>query len=147
MKKLRCISLPKFKRNLPSITLGKIYEQEYGYDDSDDYWIIDDSGRKIYWEKYFFEEVSSDLITYQSRYSDTDEPDDMGRWARKAYYRGVCIAWISRLEINGKIIFSVNTHFPLTGSDIPNKHDIANSFEEAKLSVENLWGQFIEICK
>ena len=27
MKKLRCISLPEFKRNLPSITLGKIYEK------------------------------------------------------------------------------------------------------------------------
>lgn len=62
MKKLRCIQLPEFERNVPSITVGKIYRQDSDYDDSDDHYIIDDSGRKIYWEKYFFEEVTGSMI-------------------------------------------------------------------------------------
>jgi hypothetical protein len=30
-----------------------------------------------------------------------DEPDKMGRWARKAIYRKITITWISRIESNG----------------------------------------------
>jgi hypothetical protein len=40
-------------------------------------------------------------VTYEPRYSFNDEPDKMGRWARKAIYRKLHIAWISRIESNG----------------------------------------------
>lgn len=88
----------------------------------------------------------SDVITYELRYSFTNEPDDMGRWARKAIYRGLHIAWISRIESNGVVKFHVNTHFPSTGNDCPNKSEICNTYEDAKITVETLWNQFLTVC-
>ena len=35
------------------------------------------------------------MIEYFERYSSTDEPDKMGRWARTAVYKNIRIAWIS----------------------------------------------------
>jgi len=49
------------------------------------------------------------MIEYFNRYSNTDLPDDMGRWARIAIYKNIRIAWISRLENKGKIIFSAQS--------------------------------------
>ena len=88
----------------------------------------------------------ADLVTYEPRYSLTDEPDDMGRWARKAIYRGLHIAWISRLESNGVVKFHVNTHFPLTKNDCPSKGELCDSFEDAKMITETLWTQFLRVC-
>jgi hypothetical protein len=69
----------------------------------------------------------------------------MGRWARKAIYRKLHIAWISRIESNGVIKFIVNTYFPLTGNDCPNKHEICSTYEDAKMVVETLWTQFLRL--
>ena len=88
----------------------------------------------------------ADRVTYEPRYSLTDEPDDMGRWARKAIYRGLHIAWISRLESNGVVKFHVNTHFPLTKNDYPSKFELCDSFEDAKMITETLWTQFLSVC-
>lgn len=87
------------------------------------------------------------LITYEPRYSFTDEPDDMGRWARKAIYRELHIAWISRLESNGVVKFCVNTYFPLTKNDYPSKVEMCDTFEDAKIAIEILWTQFLRICR
>lgn len=88
----------------------------------------------------------ADIVTYEPRYSFNNEPDDMGRWARKAIYRKLHIAWISRLECNGVVKFSVSTYFPLTGNDCPNKHEMCNTYEDAIIAVETLWTQFLRVC-
>jgi len=87
------------------------------------------------------------MIEYFNRYSDNDLPDDMGRWARIAVYRNIRIAWISRIENNGKVIFSVTCHFPTMQNDTANEHKVCNSFEEAKHFVYQKWNWFLkEIC-
>ena len=90
--------------------------------------------------------LTADSIIYEPRYSFDDKPDDMGRWARKAIFKGLHIAWISRLESNGVVKYYVNTHFPLTKNDNPSKVEICDNFEDAKMAVETLWTQFLRIC-
>jgi hypothetical protein len=43
---------------------------------------------------------------------------------------------VERIESNGVIKFIVNTYFPLTGNDCPNKHEICSTYEDAKMVVE-----------
>ena len=76
-------------------------------------------------------------IRVQSVYSDTLEPDEMGRWARQVHvanftkkgvkfnkkylrWESLRIAWISRVEIKErdgtvKIIYPINYEFPNQG--------------------------------
>jgi len=59
MKKLKCIlEVPKETHVATGVTVGKVYEQEDGYDDVDDYYILDDSGIKRYYDKWFFKALS-----------------------------------------------------------------------------------------
>lgn len=59
MKKLKCIlEVPEKTHVAIDVTVGKIYEQDDNYDDCDDYYIIDDSSIKRYYDKWFFEVVS-----------------------------------------------------------------------------------------
>lgn len=59
MKKLKCIlEVPEKTHVATFVTVGKVYEQEDSYDDADDYYILDDSGMKRYYDKWFFEVVS-----------------------------------------------------------------------------------------
>jgi hypothetical protein len=83
------------------------------------------------------------MIEYYDRYSNTDLPDDMGRWARIAIYKNIRIAWISRLNNKGQIIFSVSCHFPTLQNDTANEHKICHSIEEAKEFVNEKWKWFI----
>lgn len=83
------------------------------------------------------------MIEYFSRYSQTDLPDDMGRWARAAVYKNIRIAWISRLEINDKVMFGVSCHFPTKQSDMANEYKLCNSLDEAKHFVKERWEWFL----
>lgn len=52
MKRLKCIlSVPKEKYTVANVIVGNIYEQIEGYDDSNDYFLKDESGRYIYYDK------------------------------------------------------------------------------------------------
>jgi hypothetical protein len=68
-------------------------------------------------------------VTYEPRYSFNDEPDKMGRWQGKLFTENYIV---ERIESNGVIKFIVNTYFPLTGNDCPNKHEICSTYEDAK---------------
>jgi hypothetical protein len=57
------------------------------------------------------------MIEYQNRYSQTDEPDEQGRWARTATYKNIKIAWINKHFINENIHFSASCHFPTMQND------------------------------
>ena len=84
------------------------------------------------------------MIEYFNRYSNTDLPDDMGRWARIAIFKNIRIAWISRLENKGKVIFSVSCHFPTMQNDTANEHKVFETFEEAKEFVNERWNWFLD---
>lgn len=83
------------------------------------------------------------MIEYFPRYSDNDLPDHMGRWARTAVYKNIRIAWISRLEVESKVVFSVSCHFPTMQNDTANEHEICKTFEEAKDFVKERWEWFL----
>ena len=84
------------------------------------------------------------MIEYFNRYSNTDLPDNMGRWARIAIFKNIRIAWISRLENKGKVIFSVSCHFPTMQNDTANEHKVFETFEEAKEFVNERWNWFLD---
>jgi len=46
------------------VTLGKIYFQDENYDDCDDYYFLDDSGKKQYYDKCFFEVVNNNKTCF-----------------------------------------------------------------------------------
>ena len=83
------------------------------------------------------------MIEYQNRYSQTDEPDEQGRWARTATYRNIRIAWISRVQTKDKIVFCASCHFPTMQNDTANEHKVFETFEEAKEFVNERWNFFL----
>lgn len=68
----------------------------------------------------------------------------MGRWARTAVYKKIRIAWISRIDIKGKIVFTVACHFPTMQNDTANEHKVCNSLDEAKDFVKERWEWFLQ---
>ena len=59
MIKLKCIKeVPSSKYVASDVIVGNVYPQFEGYNDSDDYYIKDESGRYRYYDKSFFEIVS-----------------------------------------------------------------------------------------
>ena len=83
------------------------------------------------------------MIEYKTRYSQTDKPDNLGRWARLAVYKGVRIAWISRKETDKGIVFIVSLNFPTMDNDTSNEHKIIKSIDEAKEFVKERWEWFL----
>ena len=78
------------------------------------------------------------------RYSATDEPDKMGRWAREIDYSGLRIGWIDKLD-NGKIIkYSVTSYFPIKRGDSPFLLEITNTYEDALILLKNEFKKFVE---
>lgn len=82
-------------------------------------------------------------IEYQNRYSQTDEPDKQGRWARTATYRNIRIAWISRVQTKDKIVFCASCHFPTMQNDTANESKVFFSLEDAKEFVSERWNSFL----
>jgi len=82
-------------------------------------------------------------IEIRQRYSSTDEPDEMGRWARILYYNNLTIAWIDRLENKkGKVVFVVKCYFPCNESDVPRGTFIADTYEDALKLAKREWNKF-----
>jgi hypothetical protein len=84
------------------------------------------------------------MIEYKNRYSQTDNLDDLGRWARLAVYKNIRIAWISGKKIDKGIIFLVSLHFPTMQNDTANENKVFNSINEAKEFVRERWDWFLK---
>jgi len=84
---------------------------------------------------------------YISRYSETDELDNHGRWARICYYNKLPICWISKRKHDDVIYFQVNDYFPSINSDTPNYCgiELVKDFEEIKIDLENRFTKFLFI--
>ena len=83
------------------------------------------------------------MIKYFPRYSDTDLPDNKRRWARTAIYKNIRIAWISRLEAKGKVVYIVSCHFPTMQNDTANENKVCFSLDEAKEFVKKRFEWFL----
>jgi len=84
------------------------------------------------------------MIEYFDRYSCTDLPDELGRWARIAVYKNIRIAWISRVDVENHLIFSVFCHFPTMQNDTANEHKVCLTLNEAKDFIDGRWEWFLE---
>ena len=83
-------------------------------------------------------------ITYESRYSDTEEFDKQGRWARVAKINGVQIAWINKVEVVGQTVFIVTCEFPTKKNSGTPRESVTRATEDgAKEFVKNTWDKFI----
>lgn len=91
------------------------------------------------------------MIEYQNRYSQTDEPDKQGRWARTSTYKNIRIAWISKVETarveNNGNIFCVTCHFPTMNNDTANESKVFFNLKDAKEFVNERWYWFINKIK
>jgi hypothetical protein len=83
------------------------------------------------------------MIEYQNRYSQTDEPDKQGRWARTATYKNIRVAWISKHIIQNSETFCVTLHFPTMNNDTANESKVFFSLEDAKEFVSERWNFFL----
>lgn len=94
-------------------------------------------------------------FVWDTRYSSTDETDDMGRWARIGYYNGIRICWISGFIIeDGKIkdrhqvgkpnMFLATMEFPTMCNDTARQHEKFDTIEEAKDFAEKLFKNFLK---
>jgi hypothetical protein len=81
-------------------------------------------------------------LVWHSRYSDTDEPDKLNRWARILYFKNLQIGWVKRVEANKAVIFSAQTYFPVGGNDYPLGLRVFGTLQEAKDYIENEWYKF-----
>ena len=91
--------------------------------------------------------ISVDELSWVCRYSKTDEPDKLGRWARQCFFKDLHIAWVRRDEFKGIVTFKVITQFPVNGNDMPHYIAPFETFKGAKECVEFFWNQFRELCK
>jgi hypothetical protein len=57
---------------------------------------------------------------------------------KESYLQKITYCLDFKNRSNGVIKFIVNTYFPLTGNDCPNKHEICSTYEDAKMVVETL---------
>jgi len=72
-------------------------------------------------------------LRWVNRYSQSSEPDKHGRWARVMYVDDVQYAWVNRLDVDGRIRYSVRLNFPTkASSDNPHDHIIEMDFKSAK---------------
>jgi hypothetical protein len=84
------------------------------------------------------------MIKYLPRYSDTNKPDKMGRWARIAIYKDIRIASINMIKLKCKVVFNAYCHFPTMQNDIANEHKACNSLDEAKNFIKERWEWFLK---
>ncbi len=87
-----------------------------------------------------------------TRYSEDDNTDDCGRWARIGYFNGFCVAWItgifkgdSDIIENGRCgkvdVFSVTLYFPVSSQPMSG-HEVFKTIEEAKEYVQDMFYDF-----
>lgn len=82
---------------------------------------------------------------WRTRYSETDEPDKQGRWARLCYYNGLMIAWVNRHEsMFGNFFYTVTDYFPSIKNDNPCFVGKYKDFNYAKSDVEERFNKFFE---
>lgn len=78
------------------------------------------------------------MIKWIERYSFTDEPDEMGRWARMGTVNGITICWISKVQDR----YCTNMYLPTRLSDSPHEVQVFKTFKEAKDFAYNKLRQF-----
>lgn len=96
-------------------------------------------------------DVSKSAFVWINRYSNNDEEDKRGRWARVCYYKGKMIAWVSRVDhIDYGRYFRITDFFPSLQNDSPCLTigmEREKDFETIKKEVEQRFEEFLQaVC-
>lgn len=88
------------------------------------------------------------IFEWIPRYSNTDEPDSSGRWARICIYKDLNIAWVKMVITNsGDRLFTINGNFPVSSNDMSGIVEHTKTFEEAQKIVEEEFEKFLNHVK
>lgn len=85
----------------------------------------------------------------RNRYSNDDNVDHRGRWARLLYYKGNLISWINRIDhIERGRFYSISDFFPTQNNDNPLYHESTKEkdFEQIVKEVELRFLSFLKSC-
>jgi len=95
----------------------------------------------------YIHDVSKSAFIWINRYSDNEEKDSQGRWARICYYKGKMIAWVSRVDhIEYGRYYRIADFFPSVKNDNPCLTigmEIGKDFETIKQEVEQRFTEFL----
>ena len=86
-------------------------------------------------------------IVWENRYSNTDDFDKHGRWARIAYVNGLQIGWLNGYLISGVRWYTITTTFPINGSDTAIGVSTKDNPYSCKIWLEEKWSEFLNKIK
>lgn len=97
-------------------------------------------------------------FVWHTRYSQTNETDNIGRWSRICHFNGIQIAWINGFVKQDEMpildskrtgtcnSFHVSPFFPTSSQGIVG-YEKFDTFEDAKKYVEEMFNDFKKIIK
>lgn len=94
------------------------------------------------------------MIIWVSKYSDTNESDERGRWSRIACFNlkgGLFndykyeLGYVNRIDIKGIIKYSLSVYFPAPYKNA--YHKLFDTYEECQQELQNLFLEFINDIK
>jgi len=97
------------------------------------------------------------MIDWIERYSETNESDSQGRWARIAYYKHskeeslgsykYRLGWVSRIyDTHKNPVYLLSLYFPVS-NHYDGYHKSFNSYHECQIELEKLFLEFINEIK
>jgi hypothetical protein len=78
-------------------------------------------------------------IKWVNRYSDTNEPDKFGRWARDLICVGLRFGTVSRCTNEDKVWFTARTYFPMNDGNSPCRFEDYVTAFTAMNHLERMW--------
>jgi hypothetical protein len=86
-------------------------------------------------------------LRWVTRYSQTDEPDKHGRWARMMVLNDITHAWVSRIVSNNEVVYSASLKFPTLQNDTIHDHFFDKDFTVVKEWCEAELAKYIKTIK
>lgn len=87
---------------------------------------------------------SNTNFQWLNRYSNTDNDDKQGRWARLLYYKDKLITWVNRtVNVDGTVFYHIHDFYPTLLNDSPCLIETKNiNFDLLKIECENRFLEF-----
>ena len=83
------------------------------------------------------------MYNWTDNYSKTFIPDKYGRWGKTCLWNDLKIGEVIRIDK----MYRLMTFFPMNAEDMPFVIREYKSWQEAKTSLETLWGEFNKIIR
>lgn len=85
-------------------------------------------------------------LTWENRYSETDEPDRQGRWLSTCKFKNLTIGGVIRVkDQHGIYSYLTNGFFPIHKGVNPIHTSTWSTPKQAREALEYYWGKFMRI--